>query len=57
MEARGASGPLHFYKNRRLAPSLLVPVHFYKNMKYNVKKTKVMKILNNDEGLKIVIDA
>jgi len=26
-------------------------------MKYNVKKINVMKILNNDEGLKIVIDA
>jgi len=26
-------------------------------MKFNVKKTKVMKILKNDEGLKIVIDA
>jgi len=26
-------------------------------MKFNLKKTKVMKILKNDEGLKIVKDA
>jgi len=30
---------------------------FLQNMKFIVKKRKVMKILKNDEGLKIVIDA
>jgi len=48
MGARGANGSLpFFYKNRR---SLFTKIS-------NVKKTKVMKILKNYEGLKIVIDA
>jgi len=33
------------------------PLPFYKNIKSNVKKTKVMKIVKNYEGLKIVINA
>jgi len=44
----GANGPLLFYKNKRL---------FLQKYEIYARKTKGMKILKNDEGLKIVIDA
>jgi len=42
MGQRGATAP-HFFFTK-------VGIHFYKNMKFNVKKTKVTKILKNGNG-------
>jgi len=51
MGARGGQRP-------PLAPTFLqkYEIPFYKYMKSNVMKAKVMKIVKNYEGVKIVID-
>jgi len=46
-------------KGRPTTPSLFIKIGdpFLPKCEFNVKKRKVMKILKNDEGLNIVIDA